>query len=194
MNATYILFASALIVTCNASAELEVLETGIQMASANKPPDRGVGSVWRALKDGEPYAVTTTNVTDASETLEDSDGCTWTRPKEFYAPSTEWANCGGRDGTASVSLSGEIFPLQVGKSWSYDVDGGNWRTARDCEVEDAARVRTVIGENETFKIVCTDKWNTRTRYYAPKLGTSVFLERHRRTKAQRIRYEFLKFD
>lgn len=194
MKATHVVFVSMLVVTCNAWAELEVLQTGIQLAPAEKPADRGAGSVWRALKDGEPYAVTTISVTDTSETFEDSDGCKWTRPKDFYAPSTEWANCGGRDGSASVRLSGEVFPLQVGKSWSYDVDGGNWRTSRDCEVEDTARVKTVIGEHDTFKIVCTDKWNTRTRYYSPKLGTSVFLERNRRTKAQQIHYEFLKHE
>lgn len=194
MRVTQLVLVSVSLVACNAWADLEVLQTGIQMAPAERPTDPSVGSVWRALKDGKPYSVTTTSVTDATETLEDSDGCTWTRPKGFYAPSIEWANCGGGDGSASVSLSGEIFPLQVGKSWSYEVDGGNWRTSRDCEVEDTARVNTAIGENDTFKIVCTDKWNTRTRYYSPKLGTSVFLERNRRTKAQRIHYEFLKWE
>ena len=194
MKPIHLLCISVLALTRNAWAELEILQTDIQLAPAERPAERGVGTVWRASKDGIPYSVTTTNVTDSSETLEDSDGCTWTRPKGFYPPSTEWANCGGSDGSASVKLNGDIFPLQVGKRWSYDVDGGNWQTSRDCEIEGTARVRTAVGENDTYKIVCTDRWNTRTRYYSPKLETSVFLEWNRRTKSQRIHYEFLKFD
>lgn len=194
MKIAHLVFASTLVGSCNAWAELEILQAGIQMAPAEKPADRKVGTVWRALKDGSPYSTTLIKDTGSSDTNEDSEGCSWTKPKGFYSPSTEWKNCNGSDGTALVSLSGEIFPLQVGKEWSYDVDGDNWRTTRNCIVEDTARVKTGIGEHDTFKIVCTDKWNTRTRYYSPKLQTSVFLDRNRRTKAQHIRYEFIKFD
>lgn len=194
MKISHLVFVLALAGSCSAWADLDVLQTGIQLAPAEQATERNVGSVWRALKDGEPYATTLISTTDSSETYEDTDGCTWTRPKGFYSPSTAWSNCGGNDGTAIVTLSGKIFPLQVGNSWSYDVDGGNWQTARNCEVVDTARVRTGLGESDTFKIVCSDKWNTRTRYYAPKLGTSVFLDHNRRTKAQHIRYEFIKHE
>jgi len=195
MTVTRYLSALTLIFACNASADLQVIQTGIQLPPADEPAARTVGSIWKGLKDGQPYTATLVSETDSTESYEDSAGCTWTRHKGwFIAPATEWANCEGNTGSATVDLNGSIFPLTVGKSWSYDVDGGDWQTARDCEVEDAVRVKTGLGEHDTFKWVCTDKWNTRTRYYSPALQTNVHTERHRRHKAQFIRYEFIKFE
>ena len=194
MRITYLIFASTLIVSCNAWAELVVLQTGIQMDAVEEHVGRKTGSVWRGLKNGKPYAVTYVRVTKSSATLEDTDGCTWTRSTTFSSPSTEWANCSGRDGSAIVTLKSPIFPFHVGKTWAFNVDAGRWRTSRECRVVDTARVRTGIGENDTFKIACKDKWNTRTFFYSPTLGTSVHFERHRRKKGQRITYEFIRFE
>jgi len=194
MKHSHLILASALALSPNAWAELEIIREGIAMPPAQRPEPRAPGSVWKALKNGEPYVVTTVEGTGESERLEDSEGCTWTRPKSFYAPSTSWENCGGNAGEATVSLNGEIFPLQVGGKWSWDVDAGRWRTERSCEVEGTARVKTASGEHETFRIVCVDRWNTRTRYYSPDLGTSVHLHVHRRAKAEHVRYEFLAFE
>lgn len=194
MRITRLIFASTLLIACNAWADLEILQKGIQLEPANKPPALEIGSVWNGMIDGEPYAVTYISETDSSETWKDSTGCTWTTLKnQSYAPSTSWANCRGDDGSATVTFKGgSIYPLQVGNKWSFYVNAGNWQTNTDCEVEDAVRVKTGAGEHDTFKIVCTDKWNTLTRYYSPNLETSVYTERHRRTKNQRIKYEFVK--
>lgn len=186
--------ALTLVFTCNAWAELEILQSGIQLESADKPTPRSVGSVWTGMRDGQPFSSTIVSETDSTRTYEDSTGCTWTRSKDFSAPATSWANCGGKEGTAIVRPDGETFPLSVGKEWSYGVDGGNWRTDRDCEVEDAVRLKTGIGEHDAFKIVCTDKWTTRTRYYSPKLQTNVFTERNRRTKSKITHWEYIKHE
>jgi len=190
MNARLIILAFILPISFNASAELQVLETGIQMDQVEGHVERPAGTIWKALKNGRPYQIKYVTVTTTTEFLEDSDGCTWTRARGFYQPSTEWANCDGSQGSATVTLKWPVFPFHVGKQWAYNVDAGRWRTSRECRVENTARVRTMIGVVDTFKIVCNDKWNTRTRYYSPVLGTSVYYERHHRTKGRRSRYEF----
>lgn len=191
MRLNHIIFASTLLVCMNASGDLQVLRTGIQMEEVQEHAGWNAGTVWKGLKDGSPQQMTYVRVTGASETLRESDGCTWTRPRGFYAPSTEWTNCTSRDGKATVELKWPVFPFHVGKTWAFNVDAGRWRTSRECKVVDTARVRIVSGEYDTFKIVCNDKWNTRTRYYAPKLGATVYYERHRRKKGQRTKYELI---
>ena len=174
--------------------DLQVLQTGIQMDDVQEHAGWKAGTIWKGLKDGSPYQMTYVSVTGTSETIRESDGCMWTRPKSFYAPSTEWTNCTSRDGKATVELKRPIFPFHVGKTWAFNVDAGRWRTSRECTVLDTARVRTVSGEHDTFKIVCKDRWNTRTRYYAPKLGTMVYYERHHRKRGQRTKYELIKIE
>jgi hypothetical protein len=191
MKLHHIIFASTLLVSMNAWGDLQVLQTGIQMDEVQEHAGWKVGTVWKGLKDGSPYQMTYVSVTVTSETIRGSDGCTWTRPKGFYAPSTEWTSCGGRGGSAIVNLKWPIFPFHVGKTWAFNVDAGKWRTSRECKVVETARVRTAIGENDTFKIVCNDKWNTRTRYYAPKPGMMVYFERHNRKRGQRTKYELI---
>ena len=177
-----------------AAGELQILQTGIQMDEVQEHAGWKAGTVWKGLKDGSPHQMTHVSVTGTSETIRESDGCMWTRPKSFYAPSTEWTNCTSRDGKATVELKRPIFPFHVGKTWAFNVDAGRWRTSRECTVLDTARVRTVSGEHDTFKIVCKDRWNTRTRYYAPKLGTMVYYERHHRKRGQRTKYELIKIE
>ena len=192
MKLNHIISASTLLFCMNASGDLQVLQTGIQMDEVQEHAGWKAGTVWKGLKDGSSHQVTYVRVTSKSETLRESDGCTWTRSRGFYAPSTEWTNCKSRDGKATVELKRPIFPFHVGKTWAFNVDAGRWRTSRECKVVETARVRTAIGENDTFKIVCNDKWNTRTRYYAPKLGGTVYYERHHRKKGQRTKYELIK--
>ena len=192
MKLNHIISASTLLFCMNASGDLQVLQTGIQMDEVQEHAGWKAGTVWKGLKDGSSHQVTYVRVTRKSETLRESDGCTWTRSRGFYAPSTEWTNCKSRDGKATVELKWPVFPFHVGKTWAYNVDAGRWRTSRECKVVDTASVRIVSGEYDTFKIVCNDKWNTRTRYYAPKLGGTVYYERHHRKKGQRTKYELIK--
>ncbi len=183
-----VLFSSLLCGT--ASAAFEVVATGIDLAPAPEPSERPIGYVWKALKNGSPHETRLIESTADTETWEDSNGCRWTRPKKPMAPSTTWDNCGGRSGTATVTdQGGTVFPMKVGNAWSYEVDGGRWRTDRDCEVEDAVRVRIALGEYDSFKVICTDRWRTRTYYYAPALEKSVYFENVHRTRGEHDRYE-----
>ncbi len=73
---------------------------------------------------------------------------------------------------------GKIYPLTVGKIWSYrhtggNVDGRTWETIRKCAVETQAEVTTTLGTFDTYKVVCDDDWSTRTWYLSPEYGRSV---------------------
>jgi hypothetical protein len=175
-----------------AMADLEVVQTGIAVADAPKRAPYEAGHVSRLLKDGRPLESKLIEVNGDTQSWEDSDGCKWTRsyPSLYAAPSMSWTDCDGSSGTAAVQhVSGESWPMKVGNKWSFSVRGDSWSTNRDCEVADTARARIALGEYDTFKVVCTDRWNTRTYYYAPSIGSYVFLETFRRARAQRTHYE-----
>lgn len=173
-----------------AAAELTIVEEGIDLAPAPQPEQRPVGYVWKTFKNGQPHERRLIERTGDTETLEASDGCRWTRLARTMSPSLSWQDCDGRSGSARVTFKGgQVYPMKVGNTWSYTHNGDSWSTDRDCEVEDAVRVRVDLGEYDTFKVVCIDRWNTRTMYYAPSLEKSVFSERFRRARLERDQWE-----
>lgn len=113
--------------------------------------------------------------TDDSMSWVGSDGCKWKKPPTGFAPATEWSNCNGRSGSAFVSFWGEgrPWPLKVGNSWQYDIDGGNWSDSRKCTVEGTEKVTVPLGTFDTFKVVCEE--GRQTHYYniSPKLQRIV---------------------
>jgi hypothetical protein len=113
-----------------------------------------------------------------------SDGCAATTPKTGFGPSFKWENCDGDTGTATVKLQGETWPLAVGKSWSYTYSGSNargntWSGTRTCTVKTTARISTPSGEEDTFKVACTDHNGTHTYYVSPAKKATVRYERYR---------------
>lgn len=108
-----------------------------------------------------------------------TDGCEWTRQVKGLAPAIEWKNCPST-GKAKVDfVSGTIWPLMVGNSFSYSVKGQSsllaraWGTRRKCTVTDTVRVRIVSGDYDTYKVVCNERFGTRTWWFAPKVGTAI---------------------
>jgi len=114
-------------------------------------------------------------------------GCSWTNDG-WFAPASKWSNCNG-SGSATAQKEGNIWPLEVGKTESYDVkgqgDGSSWQTTRDCEVK--AAVLVTIGEKElpVYEVACEDKWRVRTWYVSPELQQVVrFKNWHRQRGLQ----------
>ena len=142
-------------------------------------PERNVGFKRVTLKDGKEVDTTLVAKTADTESWQRSDGCSWTRPTTGFAPSVKWSGCASNDGTSIVKLvEGDPWPLQVGKEWTYSLRGSNvvgysWDTKRECEVKEVARIKTKLGEHNTYKVVCTDRWNIRTWYMSPSLKTYV---------------------
>lgn len=104
-------------------------------------------------------------------------GCEWA-DDGWFSPSPAWKNC-GRDttGTQAIEKSGNIWPLAVGKSESYKVEGQDtkdtWHTTRTCEVTGTAMVTIAQSQYPTYEVVCQDSWNRRTWYVSPELKTWV---------------------
>jgi hypothetical protein len=114
-----------------------------------------------------------------------SDGCSATTPKTGFGPAFKWENCNGSTGSGTAKLDGEIWPLTVGKSWNYTYSGSNargatWSGTRSCTVKGTARIVTPAGEEDTFKVACTDHDSTHTYYVSPARKATVRYEQSRR--------------
>ena len=124
---------------------------------------------------------------DETMTLTASSGCTWKR-SDRYAPASYWENCGGNSGSQGiVKRKGDIWPLKLKRKFSYTVKNGQnnrgatWSDYVRCKVKGAVRVKTQTGEYDTYKLVCSGKYNTKTWYIAPELGHEVAYKRvHKR--------------
>ena len=175
----------------------EELNAKVSLPPMAKPPVRPVGYKWIGLKNGEDdYALTKIAENGGLEDWKLLDGCTFTRPAgELFATEVKYRSCSGLDGTQDVKPNGEAWPLEVGKTWSEDYSGMNlagrrWSSTNKCSVEAQVRVKVKAGEFDTYKVVCKDTWNTRTRYVSPELGVHVYYVREHSTRGGK--YELVK--
>ncbi len=177
----------------------EELDVKITLPPMEKLDDRPVGYKWVAQQDGEPFVRTLISRKGDVETRKTSDGCQYSRFRGF-APSLKWSGCASTDGEQETKKpKGKIWPLAVGNTFKYEYSGFNdngysWVGTRKCTVKAQVRVKTGTGEHDTFKVVCTDEWSTRTRYLSPKLKVSVlYVKDHTRrgnTTVEMVRQEF----
>jgi hypothetical protein len=138
-----------------------------------------IGFQVLGVRDGQrEITVTLIGKTGITRTWKDSSGCTWTSANTGYAPSSEWSGCGGSNSDADVKLvSGSPYPLKVGNTWKYTVDGRGWSNFRDCEVKGIEAIETISGKHTAYKVVCEENSSTRTYYRSPKFDYSVRAER-----------------
>jgi hypothetical protein len=106
---------------------------------------------------------------------EGEEECIWSNDG-WFSPTWEWKGCGGDggDGHQEASKEGDIWPLQVGKMETYQVQGKDekytWQTTRTCEVKDAVMLTVAESQHPTYEVVCADKYSTRTWYISPEMG------------------------
>jgi len=182
---------------------LEVIGA-VNIAEPLSGPDfRALGWQWHYIdQNGRPgYMEKVSSSVDKSGNelagYERSDGCSWTRMVRGFAPAVKWSNCPS-SGTASVDFEGGIiWPLQVGNSFAYTVRGDStliarvWSTKRRCNVTSTERIRITSGEYDTYKLVCRERFGTRTWWLSPEVGTAVVYE-HRPKRGALVRQEFTK--
>ena len=197
MNRQFVGFFGLLSFMLVGCAGAPVEEMPVTAVLAPMPqPKVGVGHTWTGLRNGKPH--TYKIVADRGDAWDwvSSGGCTFTMAKTGFAPGMKWANCEADDGQQTSTLSGQIWPLVVGKKWSFTFKGtnarGSWNGIRNCEVESAVNIQTALGRTDTYKVVCRDKWNVRTFYVSPEVNEFVFWEWHRKNKNQRFRHEITK--
>ena len=174
---------TVLIVLCGFSFNtwaLTELNTLDKLGPLPGPDPRNIGWEWHFIdQDGKPGFMRKVAGDEHVASYERTDGCRWTRATTGFAPATQWSNCPST-GTSSVEVSsGSIWPIEVGKKIEYTVRGTSsligraWATKRTCEVTKAVRIEIRSGEYDTFKVVCKERWGTRTWWLAPSVGTAV---------------------
>ena len=117
--------------------------------------------------------------------VRDSDGCSWTRMTNMFAPTLQWYDCyQERTGIQEIVNSmGTPWPLSEITEFEYEFTGrwddgfgAQWHETRKCKVDSQVRVRVPAGEFNTYKLICEDpslKW---TYWISPKLGHRVAYE------------------
>lgn len=156
---------------CQTVGTIEEVAVTAELPELASRPTFATGYRVSTITDGEQNTRILISQTDTTETWKNGSGCTYTTLKTGFSPSIEWSGCTGfADGTQRVALTeGQPYPLRVGNTWSYSLSGDNnrgssWDGTRDCEVASTVRITTVSGTHDTFKVVCTEPWSTRTWY------------------------------
>jgi hypothetical protein len=175
-----LIIALSVVVGCATVKELEVSAPLAPMPQPQLRP----GYTEVTLYNGKEMTSTLVSEDANSRSWKRSDGCQATTPKTGFGPAYRWENCNGSTGTATAKLEGEIWPLAVGKTWSYTYSGSNargasWSGTRSCSVRGTARIATPAGEEDTFKVACRDHDSTHTYYVSPARKATVRYEQYR---------------
>jgi hypothetical protein len=184
MKLSTLLVVTAVLIALASCATVKELEVKTPLAPMAQP-DARPGYTEVVLHNGTEMTQTIVSEDATTRSWTRSDGCSWTGPKAGFGPSFVWANCNGNTGSATVRFQGDIWPLAVGKTWSYaysgiDARGNTWSGTRSCAVKTTSRIPTSIGEEDTYKVTCIDHASTYTYYVSPARKATVRYEQHRR--------------
>ena len=176
----------------------DVVQTGVALAPMPHPLSRAVGDRWVQLRnDVETVETRLISATYATHTFENTDKCVVTRRKGTrFTPYISWI-CPSGNGSNTVTNNGSPWPLELGKQWSYavngkDGDGAQWSYDLDCQATDTATVVSALGTNDTYVVTCSHKWGTQTVYIAPSLGEQVYFILEEGEKS--VTYEVVEID
>ena len=155
------------------------------------------------LRDGKEVPQVGRLIDDSTLEVKRDDGCSWTvSTEDIYGPSLSWNNCSpGAWGTGraeDVKREGQLWPLKVGNKVEYRFKNinskgkVNRKAFRNCEVEDKMMVTAAGKEYPSYKVHCSDHSGTRTYYYSPEVGATVYFEQVRKKGGKR-NMEFIKW-
>jgi hypothetical protein len=154
----------------------KIKKSKAELAPMSEPAPWKQGYTRVLLVNGKTEAMTLISRTPDSLTFRQG-GCEYTRREQtLFAPTTSWRDCSSPDGTRTYQTKGDVWPLVVGKTWSYEGKGEN-----------------VNGEYDTYKVTCTSSPWTRTWYLSPELKTTVYYTRtHERDKKRFRRVQLIR--
>lgn len=178
------------LIACAATGDIDDTtnkQVSSAMPPAAKPELTTAGTEFHWLRNGKPYMSRVVEVVDGVVIGESSDGCKWKIVDLQFAPTVGWENCDGYTGSRKIRKSkGSPWPMQVGNKWSHSYsshksDGTAYSWNYKCKVAGTEQVAVGVGEFDTYKIVCRDKWNVKTQWFAPGLagGIVVAIENNR---------------
>jgi hypothetical protein len=158
-------------------------EAKVELAPMAKPAEHIAEARW--MNKGELGANELVSVEGDLVTRRNTEGktkgCTWTSDG-WFSPSVKWENCrNGSTGSHEFTKTGDIWPLEVGKTESYKVSGKDqndtWKTTRNCEVKAAVLVSIADKQYPTYEVVCKNDWQTHTWYVSPELQRKIKYKR-----------------
>ncbi len=169
-----------LLITSASARALEELERIELLEPMPGPDKRNIGWEWHYIdQNGKAGYMRKIGGTASTASYSRTDGCKWTRAIRGFAPALVWSDCPS-SGNAEVEFNGgDIWPIKVGNKFSYRMQGSSsfigfkWSGERNCEITYSVRVKTVAGEFDSFKLVCQERWGTRTWWLSPEVGTAV---------------------
>ncbi|MEQ8286261.1 hypothetical protein [Thalassospira sp.] len=173
MKKLIIPFAAVLGLAACQTTNNVVRDTNVNLLSLAKP-SLSVGDSYTYYRNGdkETQTITAENADGFVFTVTEGDdiGCV-TEGAGDINPETKWTNCGGSNGTQTITKTGDIWPLKVGNTMTYDITGaddkGTWSATRNCVVDGIAMVTLGTKTVPTYEVVCKDASNTRTWFYSP---------------------------
>jgi hypothetical protein len=176
-------------------APIETQPASATLAPMPKPPDPKAGDIVVGERNGERTTIEVVSLDGSVMTATDSRGCTYKRDLQYsmFSPAIAWnANCSSSAGQVEIhSMKGEIWPLQVGKTWSYDADGqtsSQWTSDMTCSVKDTAFISVPAGSFDTYHVACSTKWYTKDFYVAPEAEIAVLVQQRPRGNSNASNY------
>lgn len=183
---------------CTASADLASFSLG-EPGPRTRPLDAKLAPIERParaefsgfeavdLLTGKPLRFDL-RLADGALRARESDGCTWRRAADWFAPSVAWDRCGTSKswakGTARVKVLDRLYPIQPGAKGVYErhavnAKGDDYRRRTTCTVGKPVAVLGRSGKALPAHVVtCDDGKRTRTTWYAPGVGPVAFVQRH----------------
>lgn len=168
------------------------LTTSIQTIAAPQGIEPGIFN-GKSLIDGTSISLAFSDHAQGQQ-AHDNEGCTWTRPTDWFSPSTSWTNCGTsrnwHTATASVLVLDSLYPLEVGATGSYkrravSHTGREQNRITNCTVTDAVNLmRPDKDATPAFVVVCDDSKRVRTTWYSPEFGPVAYRVIHNKNGLQ----------
>jgi hypothetical protein len=187
-------------------ASIPLIAQAVDVPEVSGPPVTvQPGEVRKSLRlrDGREVPQSGRLIDDATLEVTREDGCSWTvATDDIYGPSLSWNNCNpgpwGTGKAENVRREGQLWPLKVGNKVKYRFHNVNSKgkvnrnAFRNCEVEDKVMVTAAGVEYPSYKVHCHDHAGTRTFYYSPEVGGTVYAEQHHKKNGKR-NMEFVKW-
>ena len=91
-------------------------------------------------------------------------------------------DCGENKGSRTISnIQGKLWPLTVGNTMSFTEHGKigsrTWTSPINCNVEGTERIVTIVGEFDTYRVICKNRFFKHTYWYTQGYKFPVKYER-----------------
>ena len=106
-------------------------------------------------------------------------GCSWTKEGDPMSPPIAWDGCGTGEWTSGTNdmtaRSGNLWPLAPGNeaTWKYkstSSKGSSSSGSRHCVVTGPFAITAPVGNADTLKVTCKDRWGVSTSYWNAEHG------------------------